>query len=131
MQSAHGLLDGRVGIEAVDPQDVDIVGSQPLERGLERREDGRPGEAYGPLVCGPADSSWLVLTKLVDVVFGAPQAVENRIRLELLLADAAPELGHEHQLVPRDVVGPDGLGNDALGIAVGVGVGRVPLAAVR
>jgi hypothetical protein len=66
-------------------------------------------------------------TKLVHIVLGPPQVIQDRVRMELLLSHAAERLAHQHQLVAREVVFPDGLGDDALRVAVGVDVGRVPL----
>lgn len=70
------------------------------------------------------------LTELIHVVLGLSQIVQNRVRMELLLAAAAPRLGHENQLVAGDVIFLDCLRDDSLRVSVRVDVGGVPLAAV-
>lgn len=47
--------------------------------------------------------------------------------MELLLPNAAVGLAHQDQLMTRDVVFLDRLGNDSLGITVGINVCGVPL----
>ena len=49
--------------------------------------------------------------------------------MKLLLSNAAVSLGHQYQLVSRDIVFLDCLRNHSLGIAVGVNVGCIPLPA--
>lgn len=66
-------------------------------------------------------------THLVNIILGLPQLIQDRVCVELLLADAAPCLGHQDQLVTRDVVFLDSLGDESLGVPVGVYVCRVPL----
>lgn len=67
------------------------------------------------------------LTKLVNVVLGRAELVQDRVCVELLLANAAVCLCHEHQLVAGDVVFLDGLRDHTLRVAVGVDVCGIPL----
>ena len=51
VESAHGLLDGRVLVEAVDPEEIDVVRFQALERVIYRGKKCLPREAFSlPLV---------------------------------------------------------------------------------
>ena len=57
VEGRHGLLDRRLGVEAVDVVDVDVVGAQPPQRRVDLFEDGLAGQAAaaGAVVHLPAD----------------------------------------------------------------------------
>lgn len=46
VESAHGLFDGGVGVEAVDLEEVHVVQVHALEGGVDGFEDGGAGEAW-------------------------------------------------------------------------------------
>lgn len=66
-------------------------------------------------------------TELVDVILGLSQCVHVWESCKLLLGADTPCLGHQDQLMARDVVLLDSLPNDPLTVAVGVDVGGIPL----
>lgn len=45
MQGLHGFFEGRVGVEAVDLQEVQVVELEAGEGGVDCFEDGGAGEA--------------------------------------------------------------------------------------
>lgn len=47
MERGHCFFDGSGGIEAMDLVDVDIIGVQAAEGGIDGSEDGLAGEAFG------------------------------------------------------------------------------------
>lgn len=66
-------------------------------------------------------------TELIDIVFALAKLLEDWIRMELVLAHAAPGFGHQDKFMAGKAILFNGLGNDTLRVAVGVNVGRVPL----
>jgi hypothetical protein len=72
----------------------------------------------------------LWLTKLVHIVFGFLQILNDGVCMKLLLSDAAVRLRHQHQFVPRDLIFLDRLGNNSLRVTVGINVCSIPLGTV-
>lgn len=110
MKRLHGLLERGVVVEAMDLEDIDVVGVEALERGVDLVEDGRAREVV-----------------LVDVVLGLLErlAVQEVAHVGLL-AHAPEALGHDDDLLARDTVLLDGLADNDLAHALRVHVGCVP-----
>lgn len=70
------------------------------------------------------------LTKLVHVIFRFLQILDDGVRMELLLSNAAVRLGHQHHFVPRDLIFLDRLGNNSLRVTIGINVCSIPLGTV-
>lgn len=110
MQGLHGLLEGRVVVEAVDLEQIDVVGAQTAQRGVDLVEDGGAREL-----------------ELVDVVLGGLKLGPIDVVTHLGLLGHAPEaLCHDDYLFAGDLVLAQGLAHDCLARPVGVDIGRVP-----
>lgn len=109
MQRLHRFLDRRVRIEAVDLQQIHILGIQTRQRLIHSREDGIAAQ-----------------TTTVDVVLGLRNvlAVQNAADVGRL-ADVAVAFGEDDKFVARDVVFLDSFADDFFADAVGVDVGGV------
>jgi hypothetical protein len=67
------------------------------------------------------------LTKLVHIIFGFLQILDDGVCMKLLLSNAAVRLRHQHQFVPRDLIFLDRLGNNSLRVTIGINVCSIPL----
>lgn len=98
MERLHRLLDRRLGVKAVDLQQVDVVRVEAAQRVLDLVEYGCPGQ-----------------TPLILVVFGDFYLRNHVVRRDILfLADGIETLGQNHKLLTWDVVFLDRLADDLL-----------------
>lgn len=110
VQSLHGLLEGGVIVEAVNLKQIDVVGTQTTQGGVDLVEDGGAREL-----------------ELVDVVLAGLKVGSIDVVTHLgLLGDAPEALGHDDDLFAGDLVLAQGLAHDGLAVPVGVDIGRVP-----
>lgn len=110
VEGLHGLLERGVVVEAVNLEQVDVVGAQAAQRGVDLIEDGSARQV-----------------ELVDVVLGGLVSVPLGVVPHLgLLAHAPVALCHDDDFLARDLVLAQRLAHNLLADPVGVHVGRVP-----
>ena len=115
----------------MDLKDVDVRRLQSLERGVDRVEDCGPRKTWLDTLATRSNvylSEDRDRTFLVNIV-PAPRHLRVVLhrRQARLLGDGEEALGQDDDLMPRDVELLERFADDALGVAGGVDVGRVPL----
>lgn len=114
-------------VEAVDPEQIDVIRAQALEGVVDGAEEGVAGKTSRKLLVPVAWATLEEHTELVNVILGLPQRAHVRQSGELLFSTHTPCLCHQNELLARDVVFLDRLADDALTVAIGVDVRGIPL----
>ena len=110
MQGLHGLLNGDGLVKAMNLQEIDVRGTQPLQTPVDRADNCRSTQAT-----------------LVNVVLGFVH------RLAILhvnnvgfLADGSIAFGHDDKLAAWNVMFLDCLADELFGDTIGVDIGGIP-----
>lgn len=114
MKSTHSLLNWRIWVETMNPEEIYVICLQTLEGRVQCSKNRCPRK-----------------TELVNVVLGPPQFIQDWVCVKLLLSNAAKCLRHQHQLVTWDIVFLDRLSDNSLRISIGIDICCIPLPRVN
>ena len=109
VQRLHGLFDRGRPIEAMNLEEIDVIGVQSLQTRVDGVEDTLAGQ-----------------TTLVDIVNSLVNVLEAKDLRVVRLARSAATFGADDELMARDGELLDGFANQTLGVTVAVNVGCVP-----